>query len=120
MAAPGLGAPFTQLLRSSLVVAGMLLAGVGIGDTVAGRSKIGQYQELLRTTADPAPADPAALFPTASESQERHELARAKLGFYQLLLTVGQLLTVVGFVLMALGVLRLRFRALRPAPGPAP
>jgi hypothetical protein len=101
------------LLRSGLVVAGLLLLGVGIGDSIAGHTKIAQYRELLRTTAAPAPADPAALFPTASEDQERHELAQAKLAFYQLLLTAGQLISALGFVLLAVGVLRLRLRAVR-------
>jgi hypothetical protein len=100
------------LLRSGLVVAGLLLLGVGIGDSIAGRTKIAQYQELLRTTAA-APADPAALFPTASEGQQRHQLAQAKLAFYQLLLTAGQLISALGFVLLAIGVLRLRLRAAR-------
>jgi len=104
-----------QLVRSSLVVAGLLLLGIGVADTIAGRSKIAQYQEVLRTTALPPPADPAALFPTASEGQERHELARAKLGFYQLFCVAGQVLSALGVTLLALGVLRLRIRTLRPS-----
>src|SRR5262245_914852 len=73
--APAVG--FRALARSGLVLAGLLFLGVGLGDTIAGRTKIEQYEELLRTTmVPPSPADPAALFPTASEGQERHELAR--------------------------------------------
>ena len=98
------------LTRSGLVVAGLLLLGVGVGDTIAGRAKIAQYEELLRTTAVPAPTDPTALFPTASEGRERHDLARTKLAFYYLLLTAGQLLSAVGFALIAIGILRLRAR----------
>lgn len=102
------GVTVRSLVRSGLVLAGLLLLGVGIGDTIAGRSKIAQYEELVRTTAASVPPrDPAALFPTASEGSERHELARAKLAFYQLLLTAGQLLSAMGFALLALGVLRL-------------
>jgi hypothetical protein len=102
-----------QLVRSSLIVGGLLLAGVGVADTIAGRSKIVQYEELLRTTAVPPAADPAALFPTASEGEERHELARAKLDFYQLFCQAGQILSALGLTLIALGVLRLRVRTLR-------
>jgi hypothetical protein len=109
-----------QLVRSSLVVAGLLLAGVGVADTIAGRSKIAQYQEVLHATAVPAPSDPAALFPTASEGQERHELARAKLGFYQLFCVAGRILSAVGITLIALGVLRLRIRTLRASAESAP
>jgi len=108
------------LFRSGLVVAGLLFIGVGLCDAVAGSVKIGQYQELLRVTVERAPADPADLFPTASEGHERHELARAKLAFYQLLLTAGQLMAAVGFAFLAVGVLRLRLRAPRaPAEQPA-
>lgn len=103
-------------MRSGLVISGLLLLAVGLGDSLAGQAKIAQYQELLRTTAAPAPADPAALFPTANESSERHGIARAKLAFYHLWLTVGQLLSALGFALLALGVLR----ALRASPGPRP
>ena len=104
-------------LRSGLVLAGLLLLGVGIGNVIAGHSKIGEYEEVLRTSPTPPPPDPAVLFPKPSEALERRELARAKLAFYQLLLGAGQLLSALGVVLLAAGVLRLRLRALRAAPG---
>ena len=107
----------SALVRSGLVVAGLLLLGVGVVDTIAGRTKIAQYEELLRTTPVPAPADPAALFPTASEGRERYDLARTKLAFYHLLLTAGQILSALGFGLIAVGILRVRVRAaVRTAP----
>ena len=109
MAIPTSALSFRSLARSGLVLAGLLLLGVGLGDTIAGRTKMMQYQELLETTATPpAPANPAALFPTATEGQERQELARAKLAFYHLLVTVGQLLSAVGLILISVGILRLR------------
>lgn len=114
---PGLS--LRAVTHSGLVLAGALLLAVGLGDTIAGRTKIAQYQELLQTTAvSPAPADPAALFPTASEGQERHELARAKLAFYHLLVTVGQLLCAAGLILAAAGILRLRVHSARFASDP--
>ena len=112
MAAP---APLTVsvIARSGLVLTGLLLLGVGLGNMVAGRSKIVQYEDVLRATAAPAP-DRATLFPQASEGEERHHLLRAKVAFYRLLLTAGQLLAVVGCALVAFGVLRLWMRAARP------
>ncbi len=101
------------LLRNGFVLAGLLLLGVGLGDAIAGRMKLAQYQELVRSTAGTESRDPAALFPTASEGQERHAIARAKVGFYQLLFTAGQLLSAVGFVLLVIGILQLRVRAFR-------
>jgi hypothetical protein len=111
------GTTLAAFLRSGLVLAGLLLLGVGIGNVVAGHSKIGEYEEVLRTSPAPPPPDPAVLFPKPSEALERRELARAKLAFYQLLLSAGQLLSALGVVLLAAGMLRLRLRALRAAPG---
>ena len=117
-ASPALSAH--ALVRSGLVLAGLLLLAVGLGNIVAGRTKIVQYEEVLRS-ASPArlPADPAALFPAASEGDERHELALAKLAFYQLLLRAGRLLSSLGALLLSLGVLRVWVRAPRAPGGPA-
>jgi len=102
------------LVRSGLVLAGLLLLAVGLGNVIAGRTKIEQYGEVLRSAAATrTPVDPAALFPPASEGDERHELALAKLAFYQLLLTAGKLLAALGALLLSLGVVRLWMRAPR-------
>lgn len=109
--APASSLSVRALARSGLVIAGLLLLSVGLGDSIAGRAKVAQYEDLLRTTtAAPEPVDPSALFPTASENHERNELARAKLGYYHLLITVGQIFSAAGLVLIAGGVLRLRIR----------
>jgi len=104
------------LTRSALVMAGLLLLAVGVGDVIAGWTKIGQYRELVRATASIERPDPAALFPTANEGQERHNVAVDKLAFYQLVVTAGRTLAALGFALMAAGVLHVRIRTLR-APG---
>ena len=101
------------LTRSALVMAGLLLFVVGVGDVIAGWAKIGQYRELVRLTAAVERPDPAALFPTANEGQERHVLAVDKLAFYQLVLTAGRTLAALGIVLMAAGALHVRIRASR-------
>jgi len=107
------------LARSGLVLAGLLLLAVGLGNLVAGRTKIVQYEEVLRSASPRPPPDPAALFPPASEGDERHELALAKLAFYQLLLRTGWLLSLLGALLLSLGVLRVWVRAPRAPAGPA-
>ena len=101
------------LARSSLVLTGLLLLGVGLGNFVAGQSKIRQYEELLVANAPIAQPDPAALFPAASERTERHALAGAKLAFYQLLVTVGVVLSAAGLLLLGVGTLRVWVRAAR-------
>jgi hypothetical protein len=110
-----LDASIRSLVHSGLVWAGLLLVAVGLGDAIAGRVKITQYQEAVRSAPSLEARDPAALFPTANEGQERRAVALAKLGFYQLLFTSGQIMAATGFLVLLLGVLRARFRALSPA-----
>jgi hypothetical protein len=98
---------FYALTHSALVLAGLLLLGVGIGNTIAGRSKLMQYDKALRAAPVAVPRDPATLFPKPSDGEERREAALAKLAFYELLLTFGQVLSAAGFALIAAGVLRI-------------
>ena len=109
------------LTRSGLVLTGLLLLVVGVGNVIAGHSKIVQYEELVQSTTPRVPRDPLALFPAVSEGEERHALAGAKLAFYQLLVTAGQLLAAFGGSLIAIGVLRVWMRAPRaPVDSPLP
>jgi len=101
------------LVRSGLVLTGLLLLAVGVGNVIAGHSKMTQYAEVVLLTAPRAQPDPAALFPAASEGDERHALARAKVAFYQLLVTAGQLLAALGGALVAIGLLRVWMRTPR-------
>lgn len=99
------------LLRTPLVLSALLLLSIGIAETLVSRVKIDEYDTLLRETPAVVAKDPAALFPTATEEQEARELAEAKLAYYHLLLTAGQLLAGVGLILFAAGL----FRGHRPA-----
>jgi hypothetical protein len=102
------------LVRSGLVLTGLLLLAVGIGNVIAGQSKLEQYGELAALTQARAPRPPATLFPATTEGEERHALARAKVAFYQLLVTAGRLLTALGIAFFAIGALRVWMRAPRP------
>lgn len=105
-----------QTGRNGVAMAGLLLLMIGAGDLIAGRAKLGEYRALLAEAPPIAPRDPAALFPKASEAQERYAVAKAKLAFYELLVLVGQLLVVAGFLLLGLGLFRQRLRTARAAP----
>jgi|SRR5262245_24437984 hypothetical protein len=105
-----------QAARNGFIVAGALVLAVGIGDMLAGHAKLEEYRAVVQEPLPPVPHDPAALFPKASEVQERHAVAAAKLAFYQLLVLVGQLLAALGVLLMGIGLFRQRQRALRTAP----
>jgi hypothetical protein len=100
-----------------MALAGLLILGVGLGDLIAGHRKVRQYEQAVEQTRPTKPADPAALFPTASEGQERHQLARAKLAFYQMLFTAGAMLSTLGFFLLAVGLIRSRARGAAAADG---
>src|SRR4030095_12945866 len=89
-----------QAVRNGFIVAGALILAVGVADMLAGGGKVGEERGGGGGAAPPCPPAPAALFPKASEAQERHAVAAAKLAFYQLLFVVGQLLAAVGVLLM--------------------
>lgn len=102
----GASAGFPALLKSPLVLSGLLLICIGLGETVIGRTKIREYEAELRRTPAVTRTAPAALFPRASEEQEERELAEAKFAYYHLLLTAGQLIAGLGLILFAAGLLR--------------
>lgn len=108
------------LLRNGFVLAGILLIGVGGADTLVGRVKCAQYEDAVRSVPPVEPRSPEALFPTASEGHERTAVARAKLGYYQLLLTAGDLLGAVGLLLLAVGIIQFRLRGPRPRAAATP
>ena len=108
-----------RAVRNGFIVAGALLLGVGACDMITGSSKIVEYRAVVAKAPDPEPHDPAALFPKASEAQERYAVAQAKLAFYQLLFLVGQLLAAAGVLLMGIGAFRQRLRSLRSTPSGA-
>ena len=100
----------TAIAKSPWVVAGLLLLVIGIGDVIAGRSKLAQYHAVLAQPDGARPRDPARLFPKVTESQEQLAVARAKVGFYNQLFLSGQVLTAGGLLLVIVGLVRARRR----------
>jgi hypothetical protein len=96
------------LARSGWVVAGLLLLAIGLGDLVVGRTKLGQYHDVLLEQPAVGTRDRAVLFPKVTEADEQRNVARAKLGYYNLLFLSGQVLTLGGLVLVVIGLVRLR------------
>jgi len=97
-----------SLARSGWVVAGLLLLAIGVGDLVVGRTKLAQYHDVLEQVPAVRARDRAVLFPKVTEADEQRNVARAKLGFYNLLFLAGQMLTLGGLVLIVVGLVRLR------------
>jgi hypothetical protein len=96
------------LARNGWVVAGLLLLAIGLGDLVVGRTKLAQYHAALEQTPTVRPRDRAVLIPKVTEADEQRNVARAKLGFYNLLFLAGQTLTLGGLILVVIGLVRLR------------
>lgn len=95
------------LVRNAWIVAGLLVLGVGVGDLMVGRAKLSQYQDVLVHSPRVTTRDPAVLFPRTNEAEEQQSVALAKLGFYRVLFIAGQILTLGGLVLLAVGFVRL-------------
>ncbi len=96
--------------RSGLVTAGALLCCLGLANWVVGGIRLAKYEDIAAKTAVPA-RDPATLstgftFSDVSEGQERHNIAVAKLQYYSVVLTAGQVLLAGGLLLVFAGYLR--------------
>ena len=102
------------LARSPFIVAGLLLLTIGLADLIIGRSKLAQYHAAVEQAPAVRPRDPATLFPKVTEAEEQRSVARAKLGYYNLLFLAGQTLTLGGLILIVIGLVRLRRRPLEP------
>ena len=102
------------LVRSPFIVAGLLLLAIGLGDLIIGRTKLAQYHAMLEQTPAVRPRDRATLFPKVTEAEEQRSVARAKVGYYNLLFLAGQTLTLGGLVLVVIGLVRLRRMPLEP------
>jgi hypothetical protein len=96
------------LARNGYVVAGLLLLAIGVGDLVVGRTKLAQYHGQVAQTPVMRTRDQATLFPKVTEAEEQRAVARAKLGFYNLLFLSGQILSCGGLVLLVVGLVRIR------------
>lgn len=112
---PTLSASLRALARSSVVLVGVLLLGVGLADLGAGLVKVAEYRAVL-AEAPPPRHHPEKLFPTATEAEQRRAIAQAKLGYYELLVLAGQVLAASGVLLIGIGALRTRLAVLRELP----
>src|SRR5262245_15331891 len=96
------------LARNGWVVAGLILLAIGLGDRVVGRTNLTQYPEVLEQVPAVHTHDRSELFPKATEADEQRNVARAKLGYYNILFLAGQMLTLGGLILVVIGLIRLR------------
>jgi hypothetical protein len=97
--------------RNAWIVAGLLVLAIGLVDVYVGRAKLAEYRAVQAEAVAVRPRDPTVLFPKVTEVEEQRAVARAKLGFYNLLFLFGQVMMLVGLLLFAVGFLQLRRRA---------
>jgi len=101
------------LYKSYTFVAGIALILLGCGNYLAAISKVNHYQAVmteiapqLQTASVSLPYGKASRFP--NEAQERWEIARAKLDFYHVVLSVGRLMLSIGLLCTAVSLIHLR------------
>jgi hypothetical protein len=104
------------LHKNHLFVAGLVLMTLGLGNYIAGDSKVAHYQEVI-AEALPQARVSQSLFsdekrhPFPHEARERLEIARAKLDFYQVVLSSGRLMTSLGIGCILVALIRQRRRS---------
>lgn len=104
-----------RLYQSRLLVLAITLLVLGIGNTVIGSQKLGQYQAIVAEGRargyfpDAAGSKDRILRPLDDEG-ERYNIGRAKVDLYHVVLSGGLVMMAVGVVLTIIGWLRLRLR----------
>jgi uncharacterized membrane protein YczE len=108
------------LYRSYLFVAGVTLIVLGCGNYLAAAFKVEHYQETMAEVA-PEIRPSASFLPyeelhySFSDAHERWEIARAKLDFYYVVLSIGRLMMSIGTVCTVIALIRLRRQGIRLA-----
>lgn len=118
------------LLKTPLVLVGLLLTLIGLGNVYTGTTKAAEYEELLATrhAKPPEPREHessrleprlrSSLLKNLAEEDDRFAAARAKLDFYRVVHGGGRLLTLLGLFSAISGVIHFWYRHTR-ASGPA-
>jgi len=92
--------------KSGLVVAGLVLLLLGIGNWATGTVRLREHEAIVRA---PSPAPQGASRPHGghgSSGQEEVEIARVRMDFYHVVASGGRLMTVAGFVLVTFALAR--------------
>jgi len=106
------------LYKSYLFVAGITLIVLGASNYLTAAFKVEHYQEVMAEVAPQVRPAPSFLpyeerHYFLSDARERWEIARAKLDFYHVVLSIGRFLLSGGAVCTLIALLRLRRQRLR-------
>ena len=102
-----------RLYQSRLLVLAITLLVLGIGNTIIGSQKLGQYQTIVaegrsRGYFPDAAASTDRILRPLDDEGERYNIGRAKVDLYHVVLSGGLVMIAVGIVLTIIGWLRLR------------
>ncbi len=92
--------------KSTLLVSGLVLLVLGIGNWVTGTVRLREHEAIVRA---PGPTPHAMSRPhagPAGSSQEEIEIARGRMDFYHVVASGGRLMTLAGFVLVTFALAR--------------
>ena len=107
-----------SVLRSPLVLIGVVLLVIGFGNWYAGVDKGEEYERLLAAGNLPTPVDDyedfqelnarttATLLNPLQRGSDEYTLANAKLDFYKVVQSGGRMLVLLGLFCSAAGVIR--------------
>jgi len=108
-----------DIYSSYMLVTGVLLLVLGIGNWIAGAVELTKYQSLLRKTAETGLEDSYRSFQELdqqkneevlrriNEDRERYNAARVKMDFYYVVVSGGRLLFLIGALLTFFSLIRL-------------
>lgn len=91
--------------KDTLLVAGVLLIALGVGNWVTGAVRTRPHAEYLRLHPGPSetPSFKAELLLPPDDEREERDVARAKLEFYQLVQSGGRFMVLLGCVCLVGG-----------------
>ena len=91
--------------KNMLLVAGVLLIMLGIGNWVIGAGQSAPHAEYLRVNPGPKPSQSlqSELLEPPDDKREERDVARAKLEFYQLVQSGGRFMVLLGAVCLLAG-----------------
>ena len=104
-----------RFYQSRLLVLAITLLVLGIGNTIIGTQKLGQYQTIVaegraRGYFPDATASTDRILRPLDDEGERYNIGRAKVDLYHVVLSGGLVMMAVGVVLGIIAWLRLRLR----------
>lgn len=92
--------------KSTLLVSGLVLLLLGVGNWVTGTIRLREHEAIVRT---PMPTPHGVAHPhggPGGSSAEEIEIARGRMDFYHVVASGGRLMTLGGFVLVTFALAR--------------